>query len=65
MKRTKLVRRTGLLEHVCEHGVGHPDEESVAVITAITGQDSWDMHGCDGCCSREDFPGRSDEGEGM
>jgi len=30
-------------EYTCPHGVGHGNH----------------IHGCDGCCSREDFPGRS------
>ena len=28
-------------EWICEHGVGH----------------GLHIHGCDGCCSRDDFPG--------
>ena len=28
MKWTKLLRETGLVEWVCEHGVGHPDVKS-------------------------------------
>lgn len=31
----------GILEHVCEHGVGHPHPWA--------GSDS--IHGCDGCCA--------------
>lgn len=34
-------------EWECEHGVGHPDP-------ALNKNA---VHGCDGCCSREDFPG--------
>ena len=29
MKWKKIVRETGLLEYVCEHGIGHPDIRSV------------------------------------
>lgn len=34
------------VEWVCEHGCGHPDPRT----TKNT------VHGCDGCCSRADFP---------
>ena len=51
------TRGTGLTEHVCVHGVGHPDPASVQELFEATGDDSWGIHGCDGCCSRRDFPG--------
>ena len=51
---TKTVRETGLLEHVCQHGVGHPDPASATAL----GGGAWHVHGCDGCCRRDDFPGR-------
>lgn len=60
-------RETGLVEHLCAHGVGHPNHGSLLWLaeqragTAFTADDlSCDVylaHGCDGCCSREDFPG--------
>lgn len=51
-----IVRETGLVEHVCEHGIGHPDPESTKKLDE--GSDGmWGIHGCDGCCSRDDFPG--------
>lgn len=37
-------------EWICEHGVGHYDPTLVKNT----------VHGCDGCCSREDFPGNQD-----
>lgn len=61
-------RETGLVEHVCEHGVGHPNHGS-ALWMAEVYQDEGDsvedgyaarlIHGCcgHGCCGREDFPG--------
>lgn len=58
MNWTKTIRETGLLEHVCEHGCGHPDPESVQKLTEATNDDGWGIHGCDGCCGREDFPGK-------
>lgn len=58
-----IRRETGLIEHVCEHGVGHPawgsadwmaltypnDEEAVSREEL---QHSWMIHGCDGCCQK-------------
>lgn len=44
----KVVRETGLIERTCEHGVGHPDPDSVAYYLTI-GKD-FSIHGCDGCC---------------
>lgn len=32
------------MERICPHGVGHPDPD---------GLDPDRIHGCDGCCSRE------------
>lgn len=51
--------RDGLVEYRCEHGVGHPAYGSALWIAEAHG---WDVdteliHGCCGCCSREDFPG--------
>ncbi len=31
----------GIMERVCEHGVGHPDPDDLSKDT---------LHGCDGCC---------------
>jgi hypothetical protein len=52
----KLVKRMdayarGLIEAICEHGVGHPIPESEAHMKRITKQDTWGIHGCDGCCA--------------
>lgn len=55
-----LHRASGLVEWICEHGVGHPDEDSAELIAKHYGHstDTWLVHGCDGCCSKKDFPGR-------
>lgn len=46
-------RATGLVEHVCEHGVGHPAVGSIMWMN-LTGPEgarrSWGVHGCCGCC---------------
>jgi hypothetical protein len=52
MKWKRIVRASGLVEWQCEHGVGHPDVNSVDRMG-----DAWGIHGCDGCCGRDDFPG--------
>ena len=62
MKWTKLRRMSGLLEHVCEHGVGHPDMNSVKEL-AKAGYEGFGVHGCDGCCKRKDFPGKLEAGK--
>lgn len=38
----------GIMERVCEHGVGHPDPDDVKVQAG-----GWTetIHGCDGCCN--------------
>ncbi len=41
----------GIMERICEHGVGHPDPDDIRVRT-----DEWEgVHGCDGCCSNREF----------
>ncbi len=49
----------GLIEAICEHGVGHPIPESIGERQATTHQSGWAVHGCDGCCRK--FPGKEDE----
>jgi hypothetical protein len=47
-----IIRSSALVERRCEHGVGHPDPDSVAYFE----RNDWHgygVHGCDGCC-RED-----------
>lgn len=50
-----IRRETGLIEHTCIHGVGHPAWGSTDWMTQTTGQESWDVHGCDGCCGDPDW----------
>jgi hypothetical protein len=44
----RLTRASGLIEDVCEHGVGHPNREWLRAHPEHDG-----IHGCDGCCSEE------------
>ena len=39
-KWQKVIRQDGRIEYICSHGVGHGDH----------------IHGCDGCCSKKDYP---------
>ena len=42
-----------LIERICEHGVGHPDPDSVTYLESVATKGSkgtWGMHGCCGCC---------------
>ncbi len=38
----------GIMERICEHGVGHPDPDDIKVRE---GDWTEGVHGCDGCCS--------------
>lgn len=46
----QLTRSSGLVEDVCEHGVGHPNKEWLAKHPH---RQAMDIHGCDGCCINE------------
>lgn len=39
----------GIMERICQHGVGHPDADTLAFFHKI-GQDWQGVHGCCGCC---------------
>jgi len=47
-----ILRETTLVERQCEHGIGHPDPDSLAWFkkNKIKG---YEVHGCDGCCQRK------------
>ncbi len=51
-------RETGLMEAVCEHGVGHPCKQSAKYMDRKYGHKSgtWSTHGCDGCCLDPSMP---------
>ncbi len=46
-----IYRENGVIEDVCKHGVGHPNQEWLDKVgfEHING-----IHGCDGCCSKEE-----------
>lgn len=74
MKWKRVIRASGLIEWQCEHGVGHPDEESIERMNKASeeyylkhgmepekdGDYGWGIHGCceERCCNRDDFPGK-------
>lgn len=61
MKWTVVRRETGLVEHIDESGVGHPNFYSAVRLNDYKTNiedNTWFIHGCNGNCSREDFPGR-------
>jgi hypothetical protein len=41
----------GILERICEHGVGHPDQDAAEYLSS-RGAGYENVHGCDGCCGR-------------
>lgn len=48
------LRETGLVERMCEHGIGHPDPDSAAYFDShgpVGSRGTWTVHGCDGCCT--------------
>lgn len=49
-----IRRETGLVEHVCKHGVGHPAHGSVHWME-LHGIKDMGIHGCDGCCMEKDW----------
>lgn len=51
-----LTRVSGVVEHVCVHGVGHPDPASADELA----DETWMVHGCDGCCQTADWGGAVD-----
>lgn len=57
--RSTSRRETGLLEHHCEHGVGHPVEGSADWMAlssgASRGGNPFMIHGCDGCCGSTEW----------
>jgi hypothetical protein len=41
----------GIFERLCEHGVGHPDPDSMYVKMEFEAVGDDGVHGCDGCCN--------------
>jgi len=47
------IRETGLVEDVCEHGVGHPNRHWLKENDP-DGKKMFGIHGCDGCCCNDE-----------
>lgn len=45
--KAQLIRESGLLEDICECGVGHPNMDFLKDHPTHDG-----VHGCCGCCSK-------------
>jgi hypothetical protein len=46
----------GMMERICEHGVGHPDPDHINWVSRNVGPRAASVvsiHGCDGCCRKE------------
>jgi len=48
----QIVRISGLVEDICEHGVGHPNRQWMEENDP-DGEKGFGIHGCDGCCHKE------------
>ena len=42
----------GIMERLCEHGIGHDDPDDYAYRRTID-PNATAIHGCDGCCALE------------
>lgn len=45
----KSLRENGLIEIICDHGIGHPSK----LLTHP--KFYYGTHGCDGCCSKPEW----------
>lgn len=43
-----------LTERLCEHGIGHPDPDSLAYLISRGAGEHEGTHGCCGCCHSND-----------
>lgn len=48
----QIRRASGLVEDICEHGVGHPNKDSLAEMES-NGYHGFEVHGCCGCCCKK------------
>lgn len=48
----QIVRVSGLVEDICEHGIGHPNKEWLEEHDSDN-KKSFAVHGCDGCCFQD------------
>jgi uncharacterized Zn finger protein (UPF0148 family) len=57
ISQVQRLDKNGLVEDICKHGIGHPNEEWLEKhLEKYPEHASWiDIHGCDGCCNRCDW----------
>ena len=48
----QTIRETGLVEDMCKHGIGHPNQKWLAKHD-YDGKLMMGIHGCDGCCRQK------------
>lgn len=48
------MRKLVVSDRVCEHGIGHPDPDSLAWLHTQVASYPWEDHTCDECCTREE-----------
>lgn len=41
-------------DRICEHGIGHPDPDSLAWLYTQIASYPWEDHTCDNCCMQEE-----------
>lgn len=48
--------RSPLMERICDHGIGHPDPDSLEYISKMWPERGSEegVHGCDGCCRKKE-----------
>lgn len=61
MRSWKLIWRDDrkIFERICDHGVGHPDPDTLAFFKNHRGNKEARLeavHGCDGCCNPPRLP---------
>lgn len=59
---SQFVRASGLIEDVCEHGIGHPNAGYLKIHDP-DGEKSLGIHGCDLCCFNEETKRRIRNGD--
>lgn len=45
----QVIRQSGIVENICEHGVGHPHRDWLRQV----GNSGDERHLCDSCCREE------------
>lgn len=49
----RQIKRDGMIEDICKHGIGHPNEVWLKEMIDLHGEEDggcMGVHGCDCCC---------------